>query len=157
MKRILLLTLVLAGCLALQAKPSTYSVYEFRGNVQCKKAGTQVWTPVTKNMPLGILDSIAIPEGEYLRIRDNLGDGVYRSVRSGKMRVMDLVVMARKQSNQRVEQQVNDNIKRTMNQEVPTMNVYGTSTRAIEEFEDSVPEYLPDSVPEIQPDSVPEA
>ena len=154
MKKILLLTIVLAGCMTLLAKPSSYIVYEFRGNVQCKPSGAQKWMPVEKNMPLGILDSIAIPEGDYLRLRDELGDGVYRSVSAGKMRVMDLVVLARKQSRQRVEMQVNDNIKRTMKQEAPSMNVYGTGTRTMEEYEDSVAQAAQDSIPEITKDTI---
>ena len=105
-------------------------------------------------MSLNILDSIAIPEGEYLRLKDELGDGVYRSVSAGKMRVMDLVVLARKQSRQRVEMQVNDNIKRTMKQESPSMNVYGTGTRTMEEYEDSVAQAAQDNIPEITKDSI---
>ena len=104
--------LLFAGSTMLFAKQSSYAVYEFRGDVLCKKSGTRTWVAVERNMQLGILDSVAIPEGEYLRIRDEVGDGVYRSVSAGKMRVMDLVIAARKQSRQRVEMQVNDNIKR---------------------------------------------
>ena len=154
MKKILLLTLVLAGSITLLAKPSSYVVYEFRGEVMCKPSGAQKWMPIEKNMSLNILDSIAIPEGEYLRLRDELGDGVYRSVSAGKMRVMDLVVLARKQSRQRVEMQVNDNIKRTMKQESPSMNVYGTGTRTMEEYEDSVAQAAQDNIPEITKDSI---
>ena len=138
MKKILLLTLLLTCSFVLSAKRSTYAVYEYRGEVLCKKSGTKIWIPVLKNMQLGILDSIAIPEGDYLRIRDEVGDGVYRSVSAGKMRVMDLVIRARKQSRQRVEMQVNDNLRHNIRNERPSMNVHGTSTRAMEEFTDSV-------------------
>ena len=138
----------------LQAKPSSYTVYEFRGDVLCKPSGAQKWMPVEKNMPLSILDSIAIPEGDYLRLRDELGDAVYRSVSAGKMRVMDLVVLARKQSRQRVEMQVNDNIKRNMKQEATSVNVYGTGTRTMEEYEDSVTQAAQDSIPEILNDTI---
>ena len=110
--------------------------------------------PVEKNMPLSILDSIAIPEGDYLRLRDELGDAVYRSVSAGKMRVMDLVVLARKQSRQRVEMQVNDNIKRNMKQEATSVNVYGTGTRTMEKYEDSVAQAAQDSIPEILNDTI---
>lgn len=140
MKRTILFILLFAGSLTMFAKQSSYTVYEYRGDVLCKKSGTRTWVAVERNMQLGILDSVAIPEGDYLRIRDEVGDGVYRSVSAGKMRVMDLVVTARKQSRQRVEMQVNDNIKRTMNQQQPTVNVYGTGTREMEEFTDSVAE-----------------
>ena len=161
MKRIFLLSMLFAAYSTLFAAQSSYAVYEFRGDVLCKKSGEKTWTPVVKNMQLGILDSVYIAEGDYLRIRDEKADGVYRSVSAGKMRVMDLVVQARKQSRQRVEMQVNDNIRRTMNQEQPSMNVYGTGTRAKEEYEEK-PESGPldkilaaaliDSLPPMQTD-----
>lgn len=133
MKKITFLALLLVACISLSAKQSSYTVYEYRGDVLCKKSGVKQWTPVERNTELSILDSLSISADGYVRVREEPGDAVYRSVSTGKMRVMDLVVMARKQSRQRVEMQVNDNIRRTMNQTEPAMNVYGTGTRTMEE------------------------
>jgi len=144
----LLLTLLFVGCFSLSAKQSSYSVYEFRGDVLCKKAGTKQWTPVARNMQLGILDSISVSEGGYVRLRDSFGDDVYRSVSAGKMRVMDLVITARKQSRQRVELQVNDNIKRNMKEEQPSVNVYGMSTRSMDEVGEEVIEMEDEKTPD---------
>lgn len=136
MKKIFVVLLLFAACLPMWARPSSsFTVYDMRGDVLCKKAGTQQWVPAERNMQVDILDSLSISQDGYVRLREEVGSGLYRSVSTGKMRVMDLVIMARKQSRQRVEMQVNDNIRRTMNETEPTMNVYGTGTREMEEMD----------------------
>jgi hypothetical protein len=41
-----------------------------------------------------------------------------------------------------------------MKQESPSMNVYGTGTRTMEEYEDSVAQAAQDNIPEITKDSI---
>ena len=153
MKKIFVLVLLCMASLASWGRPSTsFTVYEMRGDVLFKKAGTQKWIPAVRNIQVDILDSLSISPDGYVRLREEVGTGLYRSVTTGKMRVMDLVIMARKQSRQRVEMQVNDNLKRTMNETEPSMNVYGTGTRTMEELdseavmEEAVPEEVQDTV-----------
>lgn len=138
MKRIVILSWLVLSCLTLAAKQSSYSVYEFRGSVLCKQKSADGWTawmPVKKNIQLGVADSLHVKKGTYVRIKDDLTEDVYRSVSEGKMRVLDLVIQARKQSTQRVEKQVNDNVRKTVSaQEQQAMSVYGTSTREYEVF-----------------------
>ena len=138
MKRIFLFVCIFLSCFTLAAKQPTYSVYEFKGAVLCKQQTTSGWTawnPVTNNLRLGAFDSLEIKSGTYLRLQDELTDDVYRSVSEGKMLVAELVIRARKHSTQRVEQQVNENIRKTVNSdEQIAMSVYGTSTREYQVF-----------------------
>ena len=129
MKRYVLIVWAgMMGAMGFAQKP--YSVYDWSGQVRLKEHNASQWLPAQKSQAVSGLDSVDIASNGVLRIIDTRSNLIYASVRSGQMRVLNLINDAKKQNSNTlaaVNRELLNGAKGGTN--VPTMQVTGATTR----------------------------
>ena len=129
MKKILLFSfLCVISTFTLAQKP--YKVYDWSGKVQVKEYKFPQWSPVQKNQPMSGLDSVDIDKKGYLRIIDSRSNLIYKSMSTGKMRMLTIINDAKKQNSHTLAA-VNQELMKGVNasSNTPTMQIAGATTR----------------------------
>ena len=133
MKKILLFSfLCVISTITLAQKP--YKVYDWSGKVQAKEYKSPQWSPVQKNQPMSGLDSVDIDKKGYLRIIDSRSNLIYKSMSTGKMRMLTIINDAKKQNSHTLAA-VNQELMKGVNasSNTPTMQIAGVTTRGDED------------------------
>ena len=134
MKKILFFYLCAIGAIVFAQKP--YNVYDWSGGVQIKEHKTSQWSPVQKNKAVSGLDSVNVDKKGYLRIIDSRSNLIYKSMSTGKMRMLTIINDAKKQNSHTlaaVNQELMKGAHSSSN--TPTMQIAGATTRGDEDGE----------------------
>ena len=138
-KTLFLLTLCLIGMHATAQKP--YAIYDWTCQASIKEYKGDQWSPIRKDQAVSGLDSIQIAEKGTLRVIDTRTNLIYRSTKTGKMRILNLINDAKSQ-NSRTLSAVNQELLKSAKSATgtPTMQVVGATTRGDDErgVEDSI-------------------
>lgn len=130
MKRVnIFLLLCLVSIVVLAQKP--YTIYDWSGQVRIKEYKGQQWLPVEKGKPVSGVDSVDIAKKGTLRIIDNRSNLIYKSLNTGKMRVLAIINEAKNQHSRTlaaVNQELLNGAKGASS--APTMQVAGATTRS---------------------------
>lgn len=129
MKKIsLILALSILSITVVAQKP--YTIHDWKGNVLIKEYKGQHWFPIQKSQSVSGLDSVDIDQNSVVRVIDNRSNLIYKSISTGKMRILTVINDAKKQ---------NSNTLAAVNREIlngaksatktPTMQMVGASTR----------------------------
>ena len=127
-KAIFFLSLCFLSISVLAQKP--YTVYDWTGKASIKEYKTQQWNPVKKNQAVSGLDSVSIDKNSTLRIIDTRSNLIYKSTKTGKMRILTIINDAKNQNSRTlsaVNQELLNGAKGSSG--VPSMQVVGATTR----------------------------
>jgi len=130
MKRVnIFLLLCFVSIVVLAQKP--YTIYDWSGQVRIKEYKGQQWLPVEKGKPVSGVDSVDIAKKGTLRIIDTRSNLIYKSLNTGKMRVLAIINEAKNQHSRTlsaVNQELLNGAKGASS--APTMQVAGATTRS---------------------------
>lgn len=127
-KVIFFLSLCIFSISAMAQKP--YAVYDWTGKASIKEYKTTQWSPVKKNQAVSGLDSVSIDKNSTLRIIDTRSNLIYKSTKTGKMRILTIINDAKNQNSRTlsaVNQELLNGAKGSSG--APSMQVVGATTR----------------------------
>lgn len=127
-KVIFFLSLCIFSISAMAQKP--YTVYDWTGKASIKEYKTTQWSPVKKNQAVSGLDSVSIDKNSTLRIIDTRSNLIYKSTKTGKMRILTIINDAKNQNSRTlsaVNQELLNGAKGSSG--APSMQVVGATTR----------------------------
>lgn len=127
-KAIFFLSLCFLSISTMAQKP--YTIYDWTGKASIKEYKTTQWSPVKKNQAVSGLDSVSIDKNSTLRIIDTRSNLIYKSTKTGKIRILTIINDAKNQNSRTlsaVNQELLNGAKGSSG--APSMQVVGATSR----------------------------